>query len=723
MHTNAITAEFGMLFVIMGITVLLMGDKYTLLGGVKYHITLLIFNFSILLLAACSPKDEQAVTYWYRQEKTEIVASESTYKDFSGVYGRLYDQHTDSIGDVYFLYCNEEQQVREYHVIHYSQNSGRYEELPMHPDNTPAICFIRSAPGDTVILYDTLKAYFYRPDSDTPYAEAPAWPKGGILFTDDGAVICQTYSNSPYYIFDMTTGDKTGTFLEADFLFEAGKYQPFLDGEYGRELLMTGAGIYEHMDGTWVLQVPAQRTSLSSPGFSAVEIGNDEEGIYICDSVYQYRFFMEEVVEEIPSVTLKITAWQDRYTIKAALAEYQISHPEVTIEYDFLCMEEPGNAQEMNTLIQELNVEITSAQASDIYILDDQLWNIHQKNGYLMDLTDILQPYAAKDDYFGNAMKAYAAEDGIFVIPWFFTAQFAVCTQELVPYVNDIHSLAAYLEANPEEPGLIPYYYRNRPNIFLATMYDFYIQDLSENGMITKESVEYFLASARIIYERQQENPSATLPGYPLTYSSIAEAPSLDTLYLLMEKKEGNISLSPCTAIGVSYITQAFHHPGYTAIPVGGLKSKSLLGIHTESKEKESAAQLLAYLIEYFEESGKGDQSIKTFGFLPGLPIYKGSLQDALLPPNNSPEAKQCWYFSLSEGEYPIYYTTLQESQKITSLLDEFKQPGSTANALSNYEYAIFIERSQGYLSGERSLQDVAADIYDGLSLLYEEGK
>ena len=120
-------------------------------------------------------------------------------------------------------------------------------------------------------------------------------------------------------------------------------------------------------------------------------------------------------------------------------------------------------------------------------------------------------PLCGNEAYFGNILTAYQTEDGLYAVPWFFSTRYVLCKQELAPYVQSIHELAAYLEEHPDDPGPVPYYYRDMPDLFLAMMYDFYGSDLYENGMITLESLEKFLSSARIIYDQQQENPSDSL--------------------------------------------------------------------------------------------------------------------------------------------------------------------------------------------------------------------
>ena len=118
------------------------------------------------------------------------------------------------------------------------------------------------------------------------------------------------------------------------------------------------------------------------------------------------------------------------------------ANPDIPIEYAFRCTDLPETEQEANILLQITNAEIVA-------------------------------PYVENEEYFGNILTVYKTEDGLFAVPWFFSTKYILCKQELIPYVQSIHKLAGFLEKHPEDPGLIPYYYRDMPELFLAMIYDF----------------------------------------------------------------------------------------------------------------------------------------------------------------------------------------------------------------------------------------------------------
>ena len=684
----------------------------------------MLFQMILLttLLTSCATGSEPTVNSRYAEEKNE-----RTEITFSEKFGDLLDSYTTETGDIYSLYCREQNEKHSYIITKRSQNSDNEESIPLQLDETVNYLFLCADSEGTILLADTTTLYVFRNGEERSSLNFPAWAAGGVLITDNHSVICQTFYDSSYYIFDLATGTRKGTFLEKDFLFEQGNCHPFLYGTYGQELLLASAGIYEHTGDSWELRVPAGGTSMSKAGFLATGIEKGTNDIYLVyDSDYQYTYFPKEYneAEEERQITLRVTVWQDRYTLKTALAEYQIANPDVIIEYTFRCKDLPETRQEANTLLQQTNAELVSPQAADLYVLDHLPWEQYQAKGFLMDLSEIVWSYSDDDEYFGNILTAYERKEGLYVVPWFFSAKFAVCKQELAPYVQSIHDLAGYLESHPEDPGLVPYYYRDMPELFLAMMYDYYGNDLYEDGKtVTLKSVEHFLESAKIIYDRQQANSSATLlPDYSkeyYNYSYLQQYSCGTDFQLLVENKEGSLLLLPATPMGIIDLLEVYKYPDYTFIPIDGFHSQFLFGINSQSKEKEAAADLLKFLLSYYKETGEADSSLKQFFFIPGVPIYKPILTE---------QFKKQYDFSktsASDADPPEgqSYPTTADMETVLKLLSEFHIPQYSADAITNDTYSIFQERSQGYLIGEKTLEEAAEDVYNGLMLLYHESQ
>lgn len=324
----------------------------------KILMLLQIFLLAMLVIS-CGAQPTPTTPNRYTEKKTELPAS-----FFSEEYGNLLDSHTIENGDTYALYCQKQDGQNSFTVTKQVKDSLSAKPLPLQFEESASYLFICADSSGNILLGDTTTLYLFKNESGESYQSFPAWPAGGMVITDDNAVICQTFSDSPYYILDLSTGSNKGIFLEKEFLFEQGKSQPLLDGFYGQEMLITAAGLYTHSENSWVLQVPANGTSMSNGSFISRKIERGTNETYIVyDSGCQYTYSLKEIGEEEDTrqITLRVTVWQDRSTIKNALAEYQIANPDITIEYNFRCTDLPETEQEANALLQITNAEIVSS--------------------------------------------------------------------------------------------------------------------------------------------------------------------------------------------------------------------------------------------------------------------------------------------------------------------------------------------------------------------------
>ena len=164
--------------------------------------------------------------------------------------------------------------------------------------------------------------------------------------------------------------------------------------------------------------------------------------------------------------------------------------------------------------------------------------------------------------------------------------------------------------------------------------------------------------------------------------------------------------------MGVIDLLTVNHHPDYTMVPIDGIHTRFLFGIHSGTKEREATEDLLKYLLSYFEEVGGADRSLDLFAFLPGIPVYKPLL------------AKHIEYCIAEENASHLSYNyTTSEIEWLLGLMDEFQKPGYIADAITDDAYSIFAKGSQGYLTGDKPLEKAADEIYNGLMLLYYESQ
>lgn len=676
----------------------------------------LLFIITVFL-SACGAVSKEEPLVQCREER-EAYLQEELPEEYNKI-GQCISYSVRQDGKVYLLHYSQDRE--DFCVTLYSPEESTYTPLEFTALEED-MGFVKIAVGGdgTVILMTMVKMYLHHPEELEYYASSAALPSGGLWFPTESEMVCQGYYELPYYVIDLTTGKKKDIFLDTDFLWQKGIGKSFLyeNEEDGKLYVTTPAGLYEYEKEKqeWILRVTSEKTSLMKPGFEPIEMGQQEDGkYYICDREHKYIYTPMTKKELEEQIVLRVVAWQDRYTLKTALAEYQILHPEITIDYEFQCIDLPKTPQEANPLLQKLNLEILSGDAADLYILDNLPWESYQEKGCLMDLTELVKPYLENNNYYNNILTAYQSEQGLFTVPWFFNAQAVICREEAEAYVGNIDTLAEYLKKNPEEMP-VPYFFKDEPQLFLRAMYDFYSADLMENGIYTQESIEHFLSSARVIYERMMENKEAEKVKGKADYSDLSQV-STNQIYFLWKEKQGSMAFVYNAPMGTSDLPETYFYSDYRLVPAGGIKGEFLMGIHAKSRQKEETGRLFQFLMEYMAHYDKEDSSLNVFCFLPGIPVAKQPLFNRLKNAENENGKEIC----IEGTRYPIHSVTEKEKTQLIEFMESYRGYSPKSDSTSNAVYLALEESGWRYIAGEKGLKETAEELYSKLSLMQDE--
>lgn len=675
----------------------------------------------MLALSACTgekaTKTDTEPLKEYREKKQQaedIPFSEELPEE----YGTVLDVFADEEERFWFL---SEGDAHDYHVVLYDKKENSYGEIALSYGEQRGFMDIEVSPEGEILLFDTKRAYLFLPEGGAYYADIPAWPSGGVVFPKDGTVICQVYSEGPYLIFDLKTGEGNGTYLDSSFLSQGGAhYRFFLTQNETGFFLYTGAGIYENLEGKWILKVSSEGKTLSKSSMCPVKIEKQADETFVVweEKGTKYEYKLEDALPDSEKITLQVAACEENPFLKNALIDFQIQNPEIEISYTALCQELPESQQEMNTLIQQMNAAIVSDKAADVYVLDSLPWEEYQEKDCLADLTEWIQPVSRQGKGYEKVLTGFKTEDGLCAVPLYFTAQFAVCEREAAPYAKSIYELADYLREHPEKQGIMPVPYKENPETFLAMVYRFYQQDLYEDGQITYETVKRFMEATDIIYRRLMQNPYGEVQ--QITYQNAKSGMGIDNLYHFVVEQQEEVMLYPCDVLGLEGMTGLLRKEELTILPVGGYQPKMLLGIHQKSENKEAAGALLQYLLEYYEKDGKIDSNTSYCILLPGIPINQQFIYDRLT--ETMPERYPDGYTSqTSLGELSSPIPEKEDMDKIVSLLDSFAVCGKEADARTDHIYGILQEKGVLFLQGEQTLSLVTDQIYQGIDLIQKE--
>lgn len=697
---------------------------------------LLLTLFVTLLLTGCEKNSAESVTASLQEQiqNTDFIWQETSspleqqafpYQDFTETYGVLKDWHAASNQDAVFLYVQE----HTYTVLFFDDEKKEYSTLPIQLEDLPEDVHgtweaIRLSPWGSIFLFDSQRAYGYQPGESLSYVDFPADWEGGIVFPGENQMVCKTNLYSEYLLFDTLSGKKTDTYLDEAFLYQpVSNNNTLLWQEDNTLLLVTGNGLYENGNGQWNLIIPAERTSMYLPDFKPLTLQKKEENQYIItDFAAEYHYTQIPAGKEEP-VTITVFSLMEIGLIKEAVVRYQIEHPGIIIDYQFAAQTLPASAQDMNALIGKVNTKILSQSPADLYILDDLPWEYYQEKGCFLDLSEMVQPFTDNENYYSSVLTGTRTKEGLFTVPLFFRGDFIICREELSPYVESLHDLAAFLEANPKTPGLVPFYYLdNSKGYYLPMLYHYYQQDLGTEASLTEESIKEFLQSAKIIYDRMKQNPNVEKASFKEAYRQGTPIIVTDELYLLMGLRDGDMIFYTCNGVLTTYLSQGFHFPGYELVPTGRYHPELLTGIHAKSPHQEEAADFLSYLLGYIEKTGS-----KTGMLQLGIPVYQPATS-ALIDHQRTAvlsryDVTDNYFFRPDYGEgFPIFVPTTEDEKEIIRLLSDYDTPVLYANPLTNPVYAFMDERIDGFFEGEKSLEDTAHDIYSGILLMENEG-
>lgn len=709
------------------------------------QITVTVSFLFLCLFTACSStqnmeeaSDANSTEFYYAEERTELTDEPFPYEDFSKEYGTLQSYYIGKTQDVVFLYQKKASPEKagqesseylvhsttgntyEHHIIYYEKETNTYSELSLETENK-WLDEIALTKDGTILLFYVDRAYLYHPKEAAPYADFPADSRGGFLFIEENQIASKAHISSPYFLFDLNTGDSCGEYLSADFLYGTlTNYNTFLSESDSSFLLVTGAGIYEKTGNEeWILAVPSQKTSMYKPDFTPGKVWKEQDSYLISDTDFTYCY-KKVPVSDSKEALLKIVALEESDFIREAIINYQIEHPEITIEYEFLTAEKPESIQEYNTLLQKINAQIVSGQAGDIYLLDNLPWQSYQEKGYLTDLTELLSPYASSEDYFSNIIQGMENEKGIFAVPLHFEADGIYCRSDFAPYVKSLSTLSAYLQENPSYAGLAPYYYdSNIKSFFFPMLYHFYGHELYENGLVSEERLRNYLTDTKILYDRMKQDEQAMRWSYQEKYRSSSYYVMSD-MWQIVSQQAGNLCLYISAEENVCFWPQVSHFEGYEMVGTGNFHPTMLLGLHSKAAENTEAKKLLKYLIDYTESFNcKENRSTNRIG----IPVYKpasGIWMENWRTFLTSQQKLPNGYYLDSEYKesFPIYLPVAEDADSYVNYIDAFHTLGKDANPLTDPMYAVMEENIDGYYEGTKSLEQTVDEIYSSVKLI-----
>lgn len=707
-----------------------------------------VFILLILSLTACSQNAEdtqtdsvseesQMQTTWYYREEQSDYEKAAPCVEPEGSYGELLDYYEMANGEIYFLYQEDltEEESSNYRVngprenveyrhtvIRYIPDESIFLTLDLKTDSSIFLSYISVSENGTIILFDTLRAYVYWNGEKDSKVDFPADPRGGFVFQDESHFICQPTMRSAYMVFDLRTGEKTEDYLSKEFLETGGMNGgTFLTETLSGKVLVTGSGIYEKDGDEWILKVSSEKTSMGLAGFWPNKVWKEGEEYFVVSENTLYHYYLTESDGKEEEITLTIFSASESAFLKEAVLQYQILNPVVSINYKFAAHDEPKDRQEMDILLKQVNAEMISDQAADLYILDKLPWEDYVEKGVLLNIDDAVKPFSGTGEYFDRVLNGYHSENGTFVVPLFFRADCFVCKKEIKPYVESLETLAGYLRENPAEEGLVPFSYQNNiKGFFLPMLYHYYGDELYEDGKVTRENLAAFLENAKVLYDRIGQAKETDSAYYPLKYNEFDNY-VLDEMWQLLGCERGSMSLYVIGDKNVVAVPQIFHYDNYEIFSNRQFHPVMLTGIHSRTRWPEEAKEFLQFLISYTKIYSEKEH--RACNYI-GIPVSRYTTQIWMerWREQNIEKFEQGFYYDRNYGEsYPVYLPEEGDGERLIQILEQASIPAGYASSLTDSVYGILVQGIEGYFEGEKTLEKTVDELYSRISIKQSE--
>ena len=509
-------------------------------------------------------------------------------------------------------------------------------------------------------------------------------------------------------------------------------------GKDGTLYLVGKKGLHSHVIGESKIEqlIDGSLSRLGSPQYGMIDmlpLGNDEF-LAVFNSGKLVRFSFDPNVPSVPNERLKLYSLEESYDLLTAISLYQISHPEVFVEYE-IGMEE-GSGVTREDALKKLNTEIMAGEGPDLLMLDGLPMDSYIEKGLLLDLSSTIDELTEEEELFTNLFQAFKREggtsSGIYVVPG--QAEFPVMLgrQQYVSGMKDLASVADEMELiRRDHPGKDILGICSEKGIMKIFGVASAPAWKTENGEIDEEAVAEFLMQMKRIYESQMDGiAQKSIDKYDSSASWYSEEIGENWMYDLSIYGVNTLDyvgdytqfMAGLTTYPYGYfdITSAAKAKGYEdtiLVPMAGQSSRvfvpqAMLGISASASEKELAEDFLKEFL------GKDVQCA-----LGGFAVNRAAL-DELFTPKEEYLGENNQYGSMVmidedgvEVELDVYFPDEDEINVLRGWMEEADTPYIEDTV---FEETVFEEGAK-FIQGNQSLEEALDAIWQQLAIYMSE--
>lgn len=267
-------------------------------------------------------------------------------------------------------------------------------------------------------------------------------------------------------IYDLNTGDYVEDDVLKEFTEDNYSNRDYNGSDYGTMHLMTGdddtvyiagpKGIHRHaIGGNMVEQlVDGNLSLLSNPNYNIISMIQPEDNVFLvlCTGSKLLRFTYDPNVPSVPENMITIYSLREDNNIRQAISLYQTQNPDTFVSYQIGMSN--GDAVTREDAVKKLNTEIMAGTGPDLIVLDDLPISSYVDKGLLLDMTDYLSQYSAKEPLFDNIIEAMKINGNAYMAPAIMEVSMIAAKGEYIGNVTDLSGIAEAVEKlRREHPG------------------------------------------------------------------------------------------------------------------------------------------------------------------------------------------------------------------------------------------------------------------------------
>lgn len=543
-------------------------------------------------------------------------------------------------------------------------------------------------------------------------------------------------------IYDMGAGEYVTDEVLSDFVADSYSGRMYNGTDYGSMYLLLGEdqavyvmgqeGIHRHVIGGNMMEqiVDGGLSLLGNPDYYIVDAIQLDGDVFLALFLggKMIRFTYDPDVPAVPENMLTLYSLKENDVVRQAISYYQTEHPDAFVSYRIGMGE--GDSVTREDAIKKLNTEIMAGEGPDLIVMDDMPLDSYVEKGMLLDLTDHLAQYSAKEPLFDNVIEALKRDGKAYVAPATIAVPRIASAASGIENVTDLSELAEIIEqerkTHPTEDILGVSGGRGILKRLSPASEPVWVK---ADGAIDKESIGTFLEQCKRIYAAQMDGLDEEVKDYYNKRNIGLE----ERLGMRMDEMEWEIYMDVMQYVGgEQYTMTGWNTSAYSClellsldrtkgyentkvIPIQGQCSgvfmpKTMLGISAASGQTDRALEFMDTFL-----------SAKVQSVYDGFPLNQAAYDAQFVIEDVSGDGV-CSSMATSDAngkviEYVVYWPGDEEIAQI-------KQELATVNTAyipdQTLEEAVFTQGA-AYLDDEQTLEEALDKIEKAVQVYMAE--